>query len=789
MFKNYFKIAWRNLIKGKGFSIINIMGLAIGMGGAILILLWLQNEVSYDRFHRNEDRLYEVYGLTTIDGEAHVIDQTEQPLGPALEQNFPEVEATSRIVETNSFLLTVDDRKLTGIDGGIADPDFLRLFTFPLVAGDKNNQMKDAYSMVITEDLAQKLFGNDNPLNKSIQINATDHFTVTGVLKKLPGNTRFHFEYLLPWNYLNKLGWSTDSWLSNSVTTFVLLKPNVDVTGFNLKIKDIARQNTNRNDLWTHFLYPLSKWHLYSGFENGKPIGGRIVFVRLFGIIAAFILLIACINFMNLSTAKSEKRAKEIAIQKVSGISKRSLISQFISESLLVVFFAGIVALILVQLALPVFNTIINAQLSVPYTNLFFWLSAFIFILFTGFLAGSYPAFYLSSFNPVGIFQGKFKKNHGPLSTRQILVVVQFTFAVILIISTVIVRNQIRYAQQREMGYSGNNLVYVKFTGDIEKNFSVIKQELMNSGVVASVTKTMAPITERGANSWGFRWSGKKPGSDETIALYSADAGLVKTTGLQLIAGRDIDINEYPTDSLAVVLNETAVKTMGFDDPLGQTIAESASHRVWHVVGVVKDYIINSPYENIPPLVIEGPNSWFNGMHLKFNAAYQTEECLAKTAKIFKEYNPAYPFDYKFIDQEYAEKFTSEQHIKALTGLFASLAVIISCLGLLGLSAFIAESRVREIGVRKVFGASVADVMGLLSVDFVKLVIVAVIIGSPVTWYIMNRWLQNYDYHAEIKWSVFLAAGILVIAIALLTISFQSIKAALTNPSKSLRTD
>ncbi len=789
MIKNYFKTAWRNLTRGKSYSIINISGLAVGMAGTILILLWLQNEISFDKFHKNRNRLYEVYGLTTMEGKLSTINQTEQPLGPSLQQDFPETEATSRMAGISSFLFTAGDNRITGIEGCFVDPSFIQLFSFPLLAGGANNQLNKPYSIVITEKLSKKLFGNEDALNKTIRIDSADNFVVTGILKDLPANTRFTFEYLLPWSYLVKLGWNDDSWLSNNISTFVLLKPGTDANVFNNKIKDIVKSKTNRNDVWTHFLFPLEQWHLYSKFENGEPAGGRIETVRLFGIIAVFILLIACINFMNLSTARSEKRAKEVGIRKVAGAGKGLLIGQFIAESVLTSLIAGVIALLIVQLALPSFNALVNSQLSIPYDSLFFWLSAIGFICFTGLLAGCYPAFYLSSFKPVSIFRKQFRGGHRVLSPRKVLVVLQFTFAVILIISTIVVQNQIRYGQNRQTGYAANNLIHVDFVGDIEKNYPLIKQDLINSGIATSITKTMTTITRKGANTWGLRWQGRNPNSGETIGLFSADADLVKTAGLQLIAGRDIDINKYPGDSLAVVLNETAVKTMDFTNPIGQIIAQPSDNLAWRVVGVVKDYVLNSPYEKIPPLVITGPKSWFTTMHIKFNPDQSTAKNLEMSEKSFKKYNPAYPFDYKFVDEEYARNFSNEQRTKTLAGLFASLAIFISCLGLFGLSAYMAESRVKEIGVRKVLGASVWSVAKLLSFDFVKLVIVSIVIASPVAWYAMDHWLQDYSYRINIGLSIFLIAGLAAVIIALITVSFQAIRAAIANPVTSLRTE
>ena len=788
MFRNYFKTAWRSLLKGKSFSFINITGLAIGMSAAILILLYLQNEISFDKFHTNKNSLYEVYGLSdNTNGHSNAINQTSQPLAPALKQNYPEVEAASRVSDVGSFLFTANNKSFTNIKGAFVDASFLRMFSFPLLEGTKHAQLNNIYSITITQTLAQKLFGNQNAIGKIIKIDSVENFTVTGVLKDLPSNTRFNFEYLLSWDYLKKIRWNNDSWLSNNISTFVLLKPNTNVAAFNEKIKDITKRYTGHNDVWTQFLFPLNQWHLYADFENGKPVGGRIETVRIFGIIALFILLIACINFMNLSTARSEQRAKEVGIRKVAGAGKSLLIGQFIVEAFLTACIAGAIALLIVRLALPSFNTLINTQLSVPYTSVYFWLFALAFIVLTSLLAGSYPAFYLSSFKPISIFKKQFKAN-ASVSPRKVLVVVQFTFAVILIISTIIIRNQIVYAQDRSKGYSNNNLIQVSFVGDIDKNYSLIKQDLLDEGIAASVTKTMNGITEGGAHTWGLRWQGENPEDTNTaITIYSADAGLAKTAGLHLLEGRDIDISKYPTDSFSVVLNEAAVKLMGFKNPVGQTISRPYANLILHVVGVVKNYVAGSPFEEIPPIVIEGPSAWFNTMHIKFNAALSTSDALAKAENVFKKYNPAYPFDYKFVDQEYAKKFNDEQRTKTMAGLFAFLAIFISCLGLFGLSAYVAESRVKEIGVRKVLGASVFNITKLLSLDFVKLVVVSIIIATPVAWYAMNKWLQYYTYRINISWRIFLIAGLLAIAIAIATVSFQSIKAAIANPVKSLR--
>ena len=791
MIKNYFKTAWRNLTRGKSFSFINISGLAIGMAGAVLILLWLQNEVSFDKFHKNKNDLYQVYGLTgNTDGHAVAIDVTSQPMAPALKQNYPEVEAATRVADVSSFLFTADNKSFTNIKGDFVDPSFLSMFTFPLIDGNKNDQLKNVYSITITQKLAQKLFGNEDAMGKIIRIDSVDNFTVTGILKNLPSNTRFDFEYLLPWDYLKKIDWNNDTWLSNNTPTYVLLKPKTDIAAFNAKIKDITKRETGRNDVWTQFLFPLSQWHLYSDFKNGKPAGGRIETVRTFGIIALFILLIACINFINLSTARSEQRAKEVGIRKVAGAGKVLLIGQFIVEAFLTACIAGVIALLIVQLTLPSFNRLINAQLSIPYSSGYFWLCALAFIVITSLLAGSYPAFYLSSFKPISIFKKQFKKNNSTISPRKVLVVLQFTFAIILIISTIAIRNQVVYAQDRDKGYSNNNLVKVDFVGDINKNYALIKQDLLSSGIASSVTKTMTDIVQGGFHSWGLRWPSEIPKDTvTTITIYSEDANMVKTAGLHLLEGRDIDINKYPADSFSILLNESAVKTMGLKNPLGQIINNPFDKTDWHVVGVVKDYVQGSPYAKVPPTVIYGPGAWFNTMYIKFNTTNSTASDLTQTEKIFKKYNAAYPFDYIFVDEQYAKQFDDEQRTKTMAGLFAALAIFISCLGLFGLSAYVAESRVKEIGVRKVLGASVANIAGLLSFDFIKLVIVSIIIATPVAWFAMNKWLDDYSYRISIGWGIFFVAGVLAILIAVITVSFQAIKAAVANPVKSLRSE
>ncbi|MBN8823305.1 MULTISPECIES: ABC transporter permease [unclassified Spirosoma] len=786
MLTNYLKIALRNLLRSKGFSVINIVGLSIGMASAILIILWIQHELSYDQFHEKKDRIYEAWNRSIFSNKLECWNTTPRVLAKTMTRDFPEVERTARVDWTQDMLFTVGDKRLVA-KGNVVDSTFLSMFSFPLLRGNPQTVLNGANTLVVTEKLAQKLFGNADPMGRTVKLNNKDLFTVTGVLKDLPTNTRFNFEYLLSWAYNRQNGNDDEYWGNNSTQTYVELKPKATLASIEPKLKLLRKRYDKDDPKGEVFLYPMSRWRLYSSFTHGVENGGLIDFVKLFGLIAVFILLIACINFMNLSTARSEKRAKEVGIRKASGAQRGSLIAQFLGESILIAFLAGIAALGIVQASLPAFNTLTDKLLSVPYNQLYAWFFFGGFVLLSGLLAGSYPAFFLSSFKPVNVLKGHFRKVNALITPRKVLVVLQFTFAVMLIISTIIVREQIQYARDRSMGYAKDNLIYHSLSGDIGKNYELIKNELMTSQVAVSISKTSAPLTQGWSNSWGFQWAGKAQNDKTIIDRFGADDNLIKTTGLQLAQGRDFDLKQYPSDSTAMILNESAVKLMGFKQPIGQVVQDNG--RDWHVVGVIKDFILQSPYFPTKPMAIEGSKGWLSIMHIKLNPANSTEQNLRKAEAIFKKYNPEYPFDYKFIDQEYAQKFDNEQRIATLSGLFAGLTILISCLGLIGLATFTAQQRTKEIGIRKVLGASILSVVALLSKDFVRLVIISILIASPIAWYAMDKWLADYEYKVQIQWWMFVLAGLLAVGIALLTVSFQSIKAALINPAKSLKTE
>ena len=781
------RIILRNLCHGRIYSAINIGGLAIGMAAVILILTWIYHEWSYDRFHAKEKRLYMVYCRDTFDGAIQCGDWTPMPLGPYLKTDYPEIAGMAR--KTDKLFLYANEEAKFKIQTVCTDPDFLTMFDFPMLQGNRETALNDPNSVILTEKAAIRLFGQAvSVVGRALLVNDIYSMTITGVMKDLPGNTLFQFEALAPMAVLKVLDEYDEIWGNNTTQTLVELHPNVKMNLVNESIRDIFSVYDSNNTAQTEvFLYPLGKQHLYSKFVNGVQAGGLIDNLRIFAIIAGLILLIACINFMNLSTARSEKRVKEVGVRKVLGSKRWSLIGQFLTESITVSLIAGAIALILALIALPIFSTLMGQQLTLNLLSVWFWLTLLGFVIFTGLLAGSYPAFYLSSFLPIKVLKGLFKKKQGLLSSRKVLVIAQFTVACALMVSTLVIHRQIKYAQDRESGYNKDQLIYINIEGDIEKNYELIKHNLLNSGIATSVTRTMSPMSRGWANTWGVYWKGKDLDSRMGFDLYFTDADWTKTVGTTIVEGRDIDIHTFATDSTAMLLNETAVKTMNFKNPIGEIITTQGMD--WHVIGVVKDFILHSPYESVVPMVIGGPSGWFSIIHIKLNGQNRMVDNLAQAEQIFKQYNSAYPFEYHFVDEEYARKFHNEQKTGTMVTWFAGLTIFISCLGLFALVAYMAETRRKEIGIRKVLGASVGNIVFLLSKEFLILVLISIAVASPFAWWIMERWLSNYAYRTNIPWWMFIVVGCLSLCIALLTVGFQAIKAATANPVNAIKND
>lgn len=791
MLRNFFLVTLRNLWRNKSFSTINILGLAIGMAAALLIGLWVQNEFSYDSFYSNANRTYLLYTRAEYNGATDAWPRVTSLMAPELKKDYPDVEDAVRFRRVY-FLLTQGEKHIN-IEGDFADSGFLKVFDLPLLQGDPKTALNSPQGIVLTEHVAKNLFGNEDPMGKIVRVDSIDNFKVTGVLKDLPGNTEFTFQYLLPWSYMDRLGWNQgELWTYTNITTYVMLKPGASRAAFDARIDHLLKPYVPAGSQFASretITQPISRTHLYSRVENGRLTGGLVTMVRLFMIIGIFILLIACINFMNLSTARSEKRAKEVGIRKVMGALKTSLITQFIGESILLAVLSFLLALGIVQLSLKPFNQLIAGHLQLDWANPYFWLASLGFVLFTGLIAGSYPAFYLSSFRPVAVLKGAFRKVNALVTPRKVLVVLQFSFAVILIICTIVVEKQLDYGRHRDTGYQQDHLVFTFVQGDVLKNYDPIKRDLINSGAAVAVTKLYSPITSVWNETTGLTW----PGSTETdkkryFNVYQTDADFVKTTGARLIAGRDIDLDAYPTDSTAMLLNETAVKIMRLKDPIGTAIKNEDGVNC-HVVGVIKDFIIESPYNTINPMIVQSLQTSYPVVHFRLNPANPVAEDLAKAQKIFKQYNPQYPFDYYFVDDFYNRKFRAQQQQGTLGLLFAGLSIFISCLGLFGLASYMAETRTREIGIRKVLGASVAGIAGLMAGDFVKLVLIAVVIASPIAWYAMSNWLETFDYRIHIGAWIFLAAGGLAVVIAVATVSYQAVRAAMSNPIRSLRSE
>jgi putative ABC transport system permease protein len=789
--RNYMLVAWRSFSRNKIFSALNVSGLAIGIASAVLLLLWIWNEVSTDRFHANGDRIYGVMTRSLINGRIECWGATPMVLGPALQSAYPQ--QIEQVVRTNwvgAFILSSGDQHLQTY-GYLTDPGFLTMFSFPLIQGDALTALSSPHSIVLTAHTATRLFGTTNALGQDLRIDSNAIFKVTGILADLPSNTQLQFDYLVPWSYTKEVNWEDHSWASTHISTMVMLRRGVTETAADSSIRNIVRANdpSVNNDI---FLHPIRKWKLWSEFENGKIVGGEIRFIRLLILVAVFILLIACINYMNLGTARSIRRAKEVGIRKMIGAGKGSLVGRFIGESVLTAFLAGLIALAIVQLTLSWFNRMVDSNLSIPYLHPLFWLLAIGFLLFTGLLAGSYPAFYLSAYNAVQVLKGNFKIVNGMIGPRKILVVLQFTFAIAFIICTIVIYKQISFVRHRDIGYNQDHLVFTWMKGDVKKRFEDIRGELLSSGAATSVIRTNSPVTDIWAVSDDYAWSGKKTGARNSFIEFYSDHGFVSTLGLRLMAGREIDIRRYPSDSSAIVLTESALKLMGFSRPLGQQIHNL--DRDWHVVGVIHDFVTGTPFYPISPVVIKGPiaqsgNYWFGTVTCKLNDRLSINESTEKMTAIFKKYNPDYPFEYHFIDDFYAEKFDSQKKAGSLAAWFAGLSIFISCLGLFGLAAYTAENRIKEVGIRKVLGASILQIASLLSKDFLILILVAFAIAAPIAWWYMNYWLSDYPYRVGITWWIYALAGALTALIAAGTIGIQAVRAAMTRPVDTLRTE
>jgi putative ABC transport system permease protein len=795
MFKNYFKIAWRNLIKGKVYSFINIAGLAVGMAVVMLIALWIWDEISYNKSFSNYDHIVRVKENSASGDDIRTFNLAPIPLAGYLRTNYSSDFKRVTLASWNLPHIIANGEKKLSRQGMYVQPDFVQIFSLNMLKGTWHC-LDDPFSIVLSQALASAMFGNDNPVNKLIKIDNKHDLKVSGVFKDFEHNSEFNeVSFLTTWEYYEAdQPWVKNSrteWDENSFQIYAQLQDNSNNDKVAAKVKG-SLTGHNRQDKPEVLLHPMSKWHLFAEFKQGINTGGSVVFVWMFGTIGVFVLLLACINFMNLSTARSEKRAKEVGIRKAVGSLRKQLIIQFLSESVLISFFAFVLAIIAVQVSLPWFNKLSDKQMSIAWGNGLFWLLAIGVTLLTGLIAGSYPSFYLSSFNSVKVLKGTFKAGRFASIPRKALVVLQFTVSVALIISTIIIYQQILYAKNRPVGYSREGLLTVNMnTPDLYGHYGTIRNDLMRSGAAVDMAESSSPATDLWSNQSGFDWKGKDPSLNASFGIVRITHDFGKTIGWQFKEGRDFS-RDYATDSNGMVMNEAAAKYMGLSHPVGETIKHNEGDnkfKTYKVIGVIHNMIMESPFTPVKPILYTMDYDNANVVIVRVNPDLSMGNALAKVEAVFKKYNPGAPFDYTLANDEYAKKFAAENRISSLATFFTIFAIFISCLGLFGLASFTAEQRTKEIGVRKVLGASVLNLWQILSKDFLVLVFISFFIAIPVAYYFMQKWLLNYDYRIHISAWIFIITGIIAMLITLITVSFQAIKAAMANPVKSLRSE
>lgn len=788
MIKNYFKTSLRNLWKTKGYSFLNIAGLAIGIACAALIFLWVEDELTYNHYYTNNKNIYKVKDRQTYDGTTFVFDATPGLLAQSMKAEIPGIKKAARSTWGDQVLFSLDDKTIYE-QGLFVDSDFFSIFHFQVLKGDANNPFPQLHSLVVTQEMADKFFGTTDIIGKTLKVDNEQDYVISAVIKDPPENASFQKDHwFAPFKiYEDKNQW-LQSWGNNGVVTYVQTEENTNIDAINKKLEGYI-QTKNKDALAKMSIYPISRWRLYDSYDkNGKEKEGRIRYVNLFSLIAWIILIIACINFMNLATARSEQRAREVGVRKVLGAGKRKLIFQFIGESLLMAFISSLVAILIIYLTLPAFNNLVEKHLSVDLFAPLHILSLLSIVLICGLLAGSYPAFYLSSFNPVMVLKGlKLKSGSSAGFIRKTLVVTQFSVSIILIISTILIYQQIQHAKDRDLGYNKNNLVFMGLQGKLRDNFGPIKNDLLQAGFAENASLSSQNELQYGSNSGDFGWEGKDPSKTLLVSIVYVSPEYLSTAGMKLKEGRDF-YSDAAVDSNNIIINETLAKSMNTKNILGSIITRGSGEK-FTVVGVVKDFIYNNMYTAPAPLVFFCHPEYTSFLSIRFRPNSNIQTDISRMESIIKKYNPGYPVEYKFVDDEFDQYFKGETLIGKLAGIFAVLAIIISCLGLFGLSAYTAEKRTKEIGIRKVLGGSAAGMARLLSKDFLLLVAISCIIAFPVAWWIMHSWLQDYEYRIQISWWIFIEAGLLAIAIALITVSFQAIKAAIANPVKSLRTE
>jgi putative ABC transport system permease protein len=787
MFRNYLLVTLRNIRKNGVYSFINISGLSIGLACSMLILLWVFDELSFDRFFPKADRLYQVWINSAFDGKINSWTSVPLPTYEGLKTESSSIKNTVGTDWGGDHLLAVGDNRIKK-RAYFASEEFLTMFEFPLLKGAVTRVLAEPGNLVLSESAAKALFGDEDPINKIVRVDNLYDQKVTGIVRDVPKNSSFQFDALLPWKLYETKDWvkrNKDNWGNYSFQAFVELDNPSSRAAVQKKIADLLTRHGEVDIKHEFFLHPLTRWRLHSNFENGKEAGGMIFYVQMFALIAIFVLVIACINFMNLATARSERRAKEVGIRKSVGSRRMEIILQFLGESLLISLIAFGIALLLAQLLLPLYNDLVAKHLFIDYTSWRLWGFGLAIILFTGVIAGSYPAFYLSSFQPVKVLKGKVQVGKSAGLPRRILVTLQFGFSILLIIGTLVVYQQIQHMKSRDLGYRQENLITVEETREIGENYKAIKTELLRTGVVNSVTKSNSAITEITSNNF-LGWPGKPESQRVIFATIATEYDYTKTMGIKILEGRDFS-EDFKSDSMAIIVNKAAADLMNLKDPIGQKLDLWGRKR--ELIGIVDNVLMGSPERPVGPMFVVFEPGWVNAISIRLEKTSDIQASLRKVEDVFKKYNPAYPFEYNFADVEFAKKFTTINMTSRLASLFASLAIVITGLGLFGLAAFTAEQRTKEIGIRKVMGASITGLVALMSVDFSKLVIIAFGISGPAAWWLLNLLLQRYPDHIQIPWWVFPLTGLIALVFALVIVSTQALRAAHANPANSLRNE
>ncbi|MGE0773285.1 MAG: ABC transporter permease [Cyclobacteriaceae bacterium] len=787
MLANYLKIALRNLFKNSVYSIINISGLAIGITCTILIMLWVIDETSFDKFLPKADRLYQVWINAHFDGKVNSWTSVPLPSYEALKTADSHIKRSLVTDWGYDHLLAVDENRIYK-RGFYVSEEFLEMFEYPLVHGAADQVLDDPRSIVITESTAKALFGDEDPLNKVIRVDNAEDLKVTGILKDVPTNSSFQFDFLLTWKFREQVNeWvrnNTTNWGNNSFQVFVELNDPANEEAVEASIKGMLAEHGQTDPKKEFFLHPLLRWRLHSNFENGKEAGGMSDYVQLFTIIAIFIIIIACINFMNLATARSERRAREVGIRKSVGSKRYDLVVQFLGESILISFLAFAIAIILAQLLLPSYNTLVEKTLSIDYLSKEFWLFALSMILLTGITAGSYPAFYLSSFQPVKVLKGKPTVGKGASAPRKILVTMQFGFSILLIIGTIVIYQQIQLVKGRQLGYDQENLMAVDYTQEVSDNYRAIKLDLLNSGVVEAVTRANSEITNINSNNF-LGWPGKPEDLRVIFTTIVTEYDYTKTMGIKVLEGRDFS-EDFKSDSSAILINKAALDLMGLEDPIGTELDLWGGKR--KLIGVVDNVLMGSIYRPVNPMFVI-MDDWGGSVSIRLRKTNDLQESISKVEEIFKKYAPEYPFQYRFADVQFQKKFTTINLTSKLASLFAILTMIITGLGLFGLASYTADQRTKEIGIRKVLGATVPGLVGLISKDFSRLVMISFVISAPIAWYLMNWYLERYPIRTEVLWWIFPLTGLIALLFALAIVSTQALRAAQSNPVNSLRNE